>query len=195
MAHPKHDYSSDGIQCSINSSFLLLSGMKRHCYQYVNTKQCLKYLRFGHFRSECKELAACQKCNGCHESRTCIEPSQPPRCINFIRYNDKYGMKTNTHYCVKHELCPSRRLYIAYADSQLVAMVTICYVFSSCQVVIFVSRVAAFYFRLSIVSLMLARSAAKFVFLFLNIFNVNSKNVLTISICKQLICKDDVWRA
>lgn len=68
--------------------------------------------RFGHTRSHCNYDVSCKKCTGEHQSIYCTRKSMPPKCVNCQRHNANHRTKFAVYHCVKHELCPSRRLYM-----------------------------------------------------------------------------------
>lgn len=86
--------------------------MERHCFECVNTIQCLKCYRFGHIQFDCKFEESCKKCADKHITNTCT--ADTINCSNCSRYNKNICVREHyrTNHLATDDRCPVRILRI-----------------------------------------------------------------------------------
>lgn len=90
---------------SIGKLKLMWSVVK--CYQVVQDNRCYKCQAFDHFSDKCplgNENFICPTCSGDHKAKDC--ESENTKCINCVRFNEKYSTSRPTDHAVWSFLCP-----------------------------------------------------------------------------------------
>lgn len=76
-------------------------------HEYVDTMQCRKCWRYGHFRHACRYAQICRICGkGDHTDETCNAPRDS--CANCVRHNKTSTTKVATNHRITDDRCPVR---------------------------------------------------------------------------------------
>lgn len=90
----------------IQHGFFMFGNAHSHCYELVDTVQCVNCAIYGHYARNCKIPTTCKICSGPHSYKDCPK-SGPPKCINCIAAN-KNGNDFNTRHRATDDRCPVR---------------------------------------------------------------------------------------
>lgn len=106
----------DAILANASLNFL---NSKCLVYEIVNTLQCLKCLRFGHFSAGCSNSIMCRICAAEHDFKNCTNQANPPSCSNCILSNQS-GTTFNIRHRATDDRCPVKAARINAIKSALV---------------------------------------------------------------------------
>lgn len=76
-------------------------------HEHVNSIQCKKCQRHGHFQWNCTFTVQCKRCSEAHVIEECTVSDSKAKCANCVRDNTKGAKYNDRHRSTDHR-CPSR---------------------------------------------------------------------------------------
>lgn len=112
---PKGTYMNLILNCDINAhtellkrSSIIFGFSQCRIFEYVNTLQCIKCQRFGHFARECAFTTCCKYCAQGHETKDCNLQTNKYTCHNCLLANKRNTIKVNARHAATDDRCPAK---------------------------------------------------------------------------------------